>query len=228
MKTLDIQACYVLNLDRRPDRWARFLDRLRALPAWPLAEPERFPAVDGETVDPPAWWTESRGAWGCFQSHVAMWQRARDDRLDNVLILEDDVFWVDRFASRLEQSLTHVPDDWHQVYLGGQHLRTDRVMPQPVNPWTVRCLNTGRTHAYLLRAGILPELLGTVCGRRWNLHIDNLLASLHQARRFNHYAPREWLFGQVAGRSDVCIQGETGTGLLARTELWQLPELRDE
>jgi len=212
----------VLNLDRRPDRWDSF--RRRLPDDWPLPEPERFSAVDGRTAPPPAWWTESPGAWGCFESHRAMWREAGED---SVLILEDDAFCVDRFAERLAVCAEHLPDNWDQLYLGGQHLRTDRILPQPVNPWIVRCYYTGRTHAYAIRGRAAGVLLRWSETQHWNLHVDYVLARLQQAGQLNHYAPREWLFGQVAGRSDVAIQGETGNGALMPTQLWQLPELTE-
>jgi len=218
--------CVVLNLDRRPDRWAAFLARIPA--DWPFPAPERWPAVDGEqAVGIPSWWRESPGAWGCFQSHLAIW-RAQQDAGERWLILEDDAFAVDNLAERWAKIAENVPGNWHQMYLGGQFLELCRVTPQPFdgNPWWVRAFNVNRTHAYAVAQEFLPRLL-KFFEKRWNLHVDYALAKLHRDSTCMIVAPREWLFGQVAGRSDVCVQGETNRAALAKTMLWQLPELKE-
>ena len=52
-----------VNLDRRPERWARFQKNLGRV-AWPFKEVERFRAVDGAMVPPPVGWVSGGGAWG--------------------------------------------------------------------------------------------------------------------------------------------------------------------
>ena len=64
------ERCYMINLDRRPDRWAQIQRDM--MPSWPLAAIERWSAIDGRVVTPPAWWKTNKGAWGCYRSHAGI------------------------------------------------------------------------------------------------------------------------------------------------------------
>ena len=76
MKISDFK-CYVINLDRRPDRMEEFRERFAPLG---LPEIERVAAVDGTETPAPADFRVRGmpGAWGCFQSHVRLIRRAYD------------------------------------------------------------------------------------------------------------------------------------------------------
>ncbi|HLW80246.1 MAG TPA: glycosyltransferase family 25 protein, partial [Terriglobia bacterium] len=96
----------VINLDRRPDRWEGVVRRLHAAG---IRRFERFPAVDGSTVDtdnnrlvskraareidqhPPDHRWPSRGGLGCFLSHVSVWREFdRHPGLKSLWVFEDD------------------------------------------------------------------------------------------------------------------------------------------
>ena len=58
------QRVAVISLERRPERWKVFLEKLPA--NWPFGFPLRFPAIDGSIHRPPHWWREGPGAWDCY------------------------------------------------------------------------------------------------------------------------------------------------------------------
>lgn len=205
---------WCVNLDRRADRWEQFQRRLPA--DWPFCPIERFSAVDGQVDLPPRWYGTGgsrkrlRGAWGCFQSHLRIWRQAFDDGLDNVLVFEDDAIFCEDFAARALAFLAAVPCDWCQVYLGGQHLKTDRHPPRAVNDQVLRCYNVNRTHAYTIRRPMLEYVVGRFSApwrahteRKW--HIDHQLCQLHSTGRWCVYAPTRFLVGQAMGPSDVAV-----------------------
>ena len=106
----------VVNLNRRPERLAAFIRRLNN---WPFKWPTRVEAVDGFlTAPPPETWTAGRGAWGCQLSHCGVLHAALNDRLKNILVLEDDAYPVLDFAERAAKFLANVPDDWDGLMLG--------------------------------------------------------------------------------------------------------------
>ena len=116
----------VLNLDRRPQRWEAFCARLEKRGDWPFPEPQRYSAVDGKEIPsddfpPSERWKSSPGARGCFLSHRQILGEVAAGT-ENVLILEDDAFCVKGFGVKVAEFLAAVPDDWDQIYLGGQHL----------------------------------------------------------------------------------------------------------
>ena len=90
-----------LNLDRRPERWARMKERFAK---HNIADVIRFSAIDGERVSVPSGWNSSAGAWGCLQSNLSIIQMAREERWPHVLIFEDDVVFDENLGSKFPSS----------------------------------------------------------------------------------------------------------------------------
>lgn len=107
-----VSHTYVLNLDRRPDKWAATEQRLRRIG---LA-PERFPAIDGETLrDDPAFAEfKHPGALGCLRSHAAIIRDAQARGFEKIAVFEDDVLPRKDFDWAAVDKLP----DWRFVYLG--------------------------------------------------------------------------------------------------------------
>lgn len=182
---------YLINLDRRPDRFAeakKQLDR-EGIPF------VRVPAVDGKAHQLPKGWTAGHGAYGCSLSHRGILRDCIARGVPEVMIFEDDVILAPGFGEKLKEFLATVPVHWDALFLGGQH----ETPPVEVSPGVVKCLRVGRTHAYILRAAYMPVLL-----KLW----DNYLGHIDHCWRvnqegFNIFAPRKWLAAQGATRSDI-------------------------
>ena len=192
-----------INLDRRPDRWTRFIEQ-PAVADWPFAPIERFTAIDGQRVPPPAWWKAGPGAWGIHQSHVEILARALQDGVKSLLILEDDAAFAQPFTERVESFLAKVPDDWDALLLGGQHIKP----AQPVREGVDRVVNGNRTHAHALRGAFIKEVYQHLCNypehaQAPGMHVDHRLGLLHESGRYHVYAPDPWLVGQADGFSDI-------------------------
>jgi GR25 family glycosyltransferase involved in LPS biosynthesis len=208
--------CVVINLDSRPENLNGFRERTPT--DWPFAPIERVPAFDGwERIDEvPAWYgRENRnklaGAWGCFQSHLGIWKLSLADGLSNVLIFEDDAVFADNFTANALQFLEHVPENWDQIYFGGEHLHQNETPPVRVNHLVCRGRNINRTHAYAITANMMAHCVETLDRelpdiRPWNYYnFDYQLGAMHETRRA--YGPtigmNQWLCGQIKGPSDV-------------------------
>lgn len=212
---------YCINLDRRPDRWRRFQAGLPQ--PWPFAPVERVAAVDGHAVRPPGWYgapppnlnhpprdnwrAMTVGGWGCMRSHLRVWEDCLTAGVDSVLLFEDDAAFVPDFVDRVGSFLDAVPDDWDQIYLGGQHLECEKGrLPVAVNSQVIRGHNVNRTHAYAIRGeamrAIYHQLSGQWQGHRvQDYHLDHIFGALHGEWRA--YCPRRWMVGQAMGPSDV-------------------------
>ena len=192
----------VISLRRRPDRLAAFRDRIAE--AWPAgaARLTVFEAVDAHRCPPPEWWRGPAGAWGCYRSHQRIIEEALADELDRVIVFEDDATFAEGFEILLAGTMSALPADWGQLYLGGQHLRP----AEAVNDVLVRGVNVNRTHAYAARGGErMRELYRHLhAGDHWRgkHHIDHHYGRLH-SQRWPAYAPREWMCGQADGKSDI-------------------------
>lgn len=149
------ERVYVVNLPERTDRRKLIVAELEkvGLPLTP-DQVEIFPAIRPDSAgDFP-----SIGARGCFLSHLAILKQARQDRLSNVLIVEDDLAISEEFqhqeASLIEQLQQ---TDWGFVYFGHSHSQgsegKDPTLLQPL-------LGTLRTtHFYGINGGIIDSLV---------------------------------------------------------------------
>ena len=204
-RTVFERVC-VINLDRRPDRWREFLERLPA--DWPFAPPTRVSAVDGTLCPPPDWWRPGAGAWGCYRSHARVIEQALCEGVSSLLILEDDATFPPDFTPRALSFLGRLPPDWQMLYLGGQHLRTRTRPPTRLAEDLYRPFNVNRTHAYALRGDMREVVYRHLNGRDWRAghHIDHHYGRLHMEQRHRIYCPAAWLVGQDEGRSDIAAR----------------------
>ena len=198
-------AAYCVNLERRPDRWARF--KAGVPHDWPFCEIERVPAIDGKLVTPPQHWNQGGGAWGCFRSHQFLIEQALNAGLNSILLMEDDATFCEDFTERVTKFLKAVPDDWGMLYLGGQHLFVKQNPPKPVDgrPGVFVPYNVNRTHAFALRGPTMLKVYHHLQRLDWHKghHIDHHFGRLHQRREDPIYCPGEWLVGQAEGKSNI-------------------------
>ncbi len=138
----------VINLDRRPDRYAALTERWAA--AGQTRPLRRFPAVDTGTDD------------GCLASHRQLLATADGP----VLVLEDDSCFAPQFTLDLAP-----PAGWDVLWLGGQHHRE----PRPVDTVWARPRYMVRTHAYIARR---PRRLAALMQSRAIPRMDPHLAAL--------------------------------------------------
>lgn len=195
-------STYVINLDRRPERWQAFCESWPH--DWPYSPPVRVSAVDSQLCPAPSWWTPGQGAWGCLRSHLMLIEQSLNRGDNCVLILEDDAVPCEDFLPRLRSYLEALPDDWGMAYLGGQLLYEKTHPPVRVNEWCYRPFNVNRTHAYALRGETMRRVYQHLCAKDWARahHVDHHLGKYH-GKNVGVYCPREWLLGQREGKSDI-------------------------
>lgn len=212
---------YVINCAHRPDRLE---ETKRHLDETKMADNDKvhyYPAIIGDWTTCPADWGSGRGAWGCLRSHQRILEdviHARDDRhimsLDNVLILEDDVIFKDDSLEKLNEFMEVVPDDWGQIYLGGQHRRHPKETDIP-NVIIGNSIN--RTHAHAINGPSITSVYRHISYasdyRGSSKHIDHQLELAHRRKDWPVYCPKEWVAGQRAGASDI-------SGKVNETKFW--------
>jgi Glycosyltransferase family 25 (LPS biosynthesis protein) len=198
---------FIINLPYKADRRERLSTHL--LESGIINHPSDIrwvKAISGDWCWPPHWWKSGNGAWGCLMSHLRIVQDAIMDGLESYMVLEDDAVFQPRAVEMLERLMREVPDDWDQIYLGGQHLRP--IEPVPGSPFVVRANNVNRTHGFILRrrafARFQQHILHApdyIAHPGW--HIDHQLGVAHERRDWNVYAPAWWICGQEAGSSNI-------------------------
>lgn len=194
---------YVVSLVKKyPEKLSAFLKRLPN--PWIFGPIKVFEAIYGYESDIPKWWIAQKGAWGCYQSHLKIIEECIKDKVDKVLILEDDAIFCKDFTDKARNFLTNLPDDWEQAYLGGQHLRMPRSTIVEKNI-TIGS-NINRTHAYAIHGQGFNKLYSWLNNTdAWvpQNHIDHHYGILHQAMIIKPYCPIQFLVGQSDGISSI-------------------------
>lgn len=141
-----------INLDRRPDRWQRMQAEFAR---HGIEDVRRVSAVDGSTIQLPANWNHTAGAYGCLQSHIAVVQEAR--RLDHksVLIFEDDAVFDPELEAKFPSFAEQVPTDWDMLYFGALH----KDEPIKIRDRVYRITNANSTFAYALKHTVYDAFL---------------------------------------------------------------------
>ena len=212
---------YVINCAHRRDRLEETKKHLEETRMADNDKVHYYPAIIGDWTTCPADWGSGRGAWGCLRSHQRILEdviHARDDRhmmtLDNVLILEDDVIFKDDSLEKLNEFMEVVPDDWGQIYLGGQHRRHPKETDIP-NVIIGNSIN--RTHAHAINGPSITSVYRHISYasdyRGSSKHIDHQLELAHRRKDWPVYCPKEWVAGQRAGSSNI-------SGKVNETKFW--------
>jgi GR25 family glycosyltransferase involved in LPS biosynthesis len=165
-----------INLDRRPERWRRM--RLK-FARQGIHSVERFPALDGDSLNIPARWIHTPGAYGCLRSHVEVVSRARRLGLPSVLIFEDDVVFASRLREKFRSYVEQVPPAWDMLFFGALH----KDEPVEVSENVARLTRSNSTYAYALRDTVFDAFIEL--NSRAKDVLDNNSFVLQQ--RFNCY-----------------------------------------
>jgi len=97
---------YVINLDKRPDRWQQFQEDWKDTGLNFI----RMSAIEHKS-----------GGVGCTRSHLALIQHAKDNNMPYILVLEDDALPTANFKTYWKRSLNYLDNhhsEWN-VFNGG-------------------------------------------------------------------------------------------------------------
>jgi glycosyl transferase, family 25 len=171
-KFVDMAFC--INLDRRPDRWARVVPRF----ARQGIDVHRFSAIDGNKI--PSYFLRALkpspltyGGLGSLHSHLAIISLAKAMKLKGVLIFEDDVKFLSSFDSCCKTLCREMPENWDFFYFGGKIL----VGRYPVTPSIYRATYVYYNYAYMVNAKVYDLAINALSTQlNW---ADQILAGLH-------------------------------------------------
>lgn len=145
---------YVVNLPERKDRrrmMIRELDKA-GMPLTPN-KTEIFAAIKPDDAGN----FPSIGARGCFLSHLTILKQAKEDRLANVLILEDDLTISEQFRADREVLVEQLHQtDWDFVYFGHHEKTEGGTSPATLQPYSEPIM---MTHFYGVNGKLFDRLL---------------------------------------------------------------------
>lgn len=176
---------YVINLEESKDRLENLNKQANKL----NLNIERFPAIKGKTL------TEQdlinndylgniklkyNGSLGCYLSHCLLWEKIyKENKYDNVLILEDDCLLPDNFIEQIQELKKYTPEDFDYLNLGigkrreGKSINNKLIIPIEKNE---KGLNAG-LFGYIIKRKNIPKLLSLVKPINNNIYIDTVLRS---------------------------------------------------
>jgi len=143
---------YIINLPERRDRYSAMRRELEKVGIFlPFDKVEIFPAVKKtERGEFP-----SVGARGCFLSHLAILRQAKEQGLNNVLIMEDDLSFNNRFIKNQQALTTELQQlEWDILYLG--HVETVKPTTTSFQPFS-QTLRT--THFLAINGSVIERLV---------------------------------------------------------------------
>ena len=124
-KILNNIETFVINLDRRPDRWEKFREKIKK---YNLLNYQRFSAIDGSKLKPNRKlnkifegndYNMRKGIVGAALSHLQLWIKLINSDNDFFLILEDDIEFIDDFQVKLTKIINEIKNiNWDIIYLG--------------------------------------------------------------------------------------------------------------
>lgn len=209
MKIFDaFQRIYIINLPSRPDRRRAVLGDLAR--AGISADDPRLRVFPGVRPDD-AGVFPSRGAHGCYMSHLGILREALAEGLDNVLILEDDLALEPAARDPQPQLVERLREgNWDFAYPGHVEGGGD---PAARPAWQTTQKPLVCAHFYGVNRRALPALVGYLedCMERPAGHPDG--GPMHVDGAFSMFRKRNpevvtlicmpSLGGQRSSRSDI-------------------------
>lgn len=179
---------FVINLDRRADRWDHARSELEKL----NIKAERFNGYDKPIYD-----TVPNGNMGCTASHRALLEVIAYHRWRRVLVFEDDfVSLFDDVNEKFEAMIGEVPENWDLLYLGGHYAEPPI---SRVSPHVIRCGRMMTTSSYGITWQQARRMAPYISGIG---PIDSLFSGFAPDNNFYIFQPR--LFAQWTSHSDLC------------------------
>lgn len=177
------EKIFLINLDKRTDRWESAQKELDKVGI--LDRTKRFSAIEDTT----------NGAIGCAGSHITIIKTAKLGGWKTVLILEDDVCFLDNTLEVLDKVVKDLKryDYWEMLYLGLNPLRK----MSSISPNLLKVNGAYTTHAYAVSSRFYETILAKPV-----VPIDVHYSRLH-VRHKNIFAVNPMIASQSNSHSDI-------------------------
>lgn len=212
LSTDDIDV-YLINLDRNRDRLDHFIDQYMSTDL-KNKQFKRYPAVDGRKLSIEKYVSSkalneiyeseesgyrtkhyqlTRGAVGCYLSHMSVYEAIMKGDREYGLIFEDDVIIDPKILSKLNKMITSMPNDWDVLLLGCYCIKCDKFD---------RYYNTERfflTHCYIVRKTAAERIVEALKDKPIEQQIDSELSDMATDSKLKIYCLKESICKQGGG-----------------------------
>lgn len=181
-------AIFCINLKRRFDRLIEAMAEFDKLGI----QPELIEAVDGQqlnmhnvqimqSIDGTL---VSPGDIGCTLSHLKVMRLAKERKLPNYLIFEDDCEFAPNFKERFVTEIKHLPANWDMLYLGGE----DKAGITPISENIVKTEKVFTTHAVAFNQSCYDAVIAELS--KENEKVDIAISNLHATLNVYSFTPK--------------------------------------
>ena len=212
----EFDKIYLINLKRRPDRLHNFLEHYKKSD-FKNETVIKFDAIDGSKLDVDSvslselakaelqqlettgfrtkHYQLTKGAIGCYLSHVKIWENVLKHKYENVLIFEDDAKIPDNLNAKIHENMQFIPNDWDIVLLGyvckkcrkyENYHEVERFM---------------LTHCYMINRNAIIKIMNSNTLFPITQQIDALMSELSSI--LNIYSIKEKIVKQFNSRTDI-------------------------
>lgn len=136
------------------------------------------------------------GELGILETHFNLIKKCKEDKLNNVLIMEDDVFFTNEFKN-LENYMSKVPNDWDFILFGGNHVYGKP--PIKINDKVLKLNHTVALHCVVIKNTMFDVILNIL--NKKTKQVDAHYADLQKG--YNTYCFYPNLAKQSVGFSDI-------------------------
>lgn len=210
------QRVYLINLKRRPDRLNNFLKNYKESDM-KNNNIIKFDAIDGSNIDVSKCplselaraelqqlestgfrtkhYQLTKGAIGCYLSHVKIWENILKNKSEIALIFEDDAQVPVDLNKRIHEEMKNIPNDWDIVLFG---FICKKCMKYDNYNEVERFM---LTHCYIIKKQSIAKIMNTNTLFPITQQIDALMSELSSL--INIYTVKEKLVPQFNSRTDI-------------------------
>jgi GR25 family glycosyltransferase involved in LPS biosynthesis len=215
------EKIYLINLDKRKDRYENFLkiaekynfsfERINAFDG-PLLIKENFTYGNKKIsfiknefykhIPGNFFGIENyhdryfKGQVGCLISHLETLKLAQKNNYSSILILEDDVAFSEDFEEKLENLSKNFPKDWDMFYLSGSLVKEGNKFN-----YYSELINTHTTHSYAVNSSAYKVLIKLLETNIFIKPVDSCYVSIQES--IKSFIAMPFLAYQEGGYSDI-------------------------
>lgn len=143
---------FLINLDSRPDRLEKSIERAKEIGLeFERVSAQRGTHINGEETQ--YWNINAAGLCNTIKDILI---KAKEEKLDSILILEDDFeIALDDINTFVEHNIKEVPKNWELLYFGANHMKPFTMY----RPNIARVKGAYTTHAHAIRSNLFDFLI---------------------------------------------------------------------
>ena len=223
-----IDCVYVINLDKRSDRWESVKKqfdrqkitpyRVKAINGWEIPKKQSLQLFD---QDSDLLKIQFGGALGCLLSHISIYKNALDQEFETIWICEDDIEFKQsaKKISSLVQQLSILDPEWDVLYtdyfLTGQEDQQPRPgqpfykpINHPISQELIRIHGRHNTHSMIFsKKGLKKVYAYFTSGLLWSpIDVD-----IHYTPNLREYSSAENIVTSIYDSSIPALDGSSDT-----------------